>query len=130
MLEEKTVLQKVIQVLEHQLFRQGGCINQVLSDWRNNDENWKRMYKQVADSNARLSTQTWRKQMYINHITIQVWKIVHKSRRMSEKIQALIQEYYPQENLGQHLQDFLEEARGQYKQITRFYEVNSDVLNF
>ena len=103
MLEEKTVLQKVIQVLEHQLFRQGGRINQVLSDWRNNDENWKRMYKQVADSNARLSTQSRGEQMYIDHIIVQVRKIVHESRRMSEKTQALIREYYHQRNLGQRL---------------------------
>ena len=38
-LEEKIALQKAIQVLEHQLLRQRGRINQVLSDWRNNDEN-------------------------------------------------------------------------------------------
>ena len=93
-LEEKTALQKAIQVLEHQLLRQGDRINQVLSNWRNNDENWRRMYKQVANSNARLSTQSRGEQMYIDHITIQVWKIVHKSRRMSEKMQALIKEYY------------------------------------
>ena len=96
MLEEKTTLQKAIQVLEHQLFWQGGRINQMILDWRNNDENWRRMYKQVADSNTRLSTQSRGEQMYIDHITIQVWKIVHESRRMSEKTQALIQEYYPQ----------------------------------
>ena len=123
-LEEKTALQKAIQVLEHQLLRQGGRINQVLSDLRNNDENWRRMYKQVADSNTRLSTQSRGEQMYIDHITIQVRKIIHESRRMSKKTQALIREYYPQGNLGQCLQDFLEEARGQYEQITRFYEAN------
>ena len=88
------------------------------------------MYKQVADSNARLSTQSLREQMYIDHITIQVKKIVHKSQRMLERVQALIEEYYPKGNLGQRLQDFLEEARGQYKQITCFYEENSDILNF
>ena len=68
--------------------------------------------------------------MYIDHITIQVQNIVHESWRMSKKMRALIKEYYPQGNLGQRLQDFLEKARGQYEQITRFYEVNSDVLNF
>ena len=68
--------------------------------------------------------------MYIYHITVQVKKIIHKSRRMLEKVQTLIEEYYPKGNLGQRLQDFLEEARGQYKQITRFYEENSDILNF
>ena len=77
-----------------------------------------------------MSTQSRGEQMYIDHITIQVRKIVHESRRMLEKTQALIMEYYPQGNQGQHLQDFLEKARGQYKQITRFYEANSDVLNF
>ena len=51
-LEEKTVLQKTTQVLEHQLLRQGSRINQVLEDWRNNDENWRRMYKHVSDNNA------------------------------------------------------------------------------
>ena len=59
------------------------------------------MYKQVTDSNARLSTQSREEQMYIDNITIQVRKIVHESRRMSEKTQALIREYYPQENLGE-----------------------------
>ena len=59
------------------------------------------MYKQVAESNAWLSTQSRGEQMYIDNITIQVRKIVHESRRMSEKTQALIREYYPQENLGQ-----------------------------
>ena len=70
------------------------------------------MYKQVADSNAQLSAQSQGKQMYIDHITIQVQRIIHESRRMSEKIQALIREYYPKGNLGQCLQDFLKEARG------------------
>ena len=68
--------------------------------------------------------------MYIDHITVQVKKIVHESRRMLERVQALIEEYYPKGPLGQHLQDFLEKARGQYEQVTRFYEANSNVLNF
>ena len=68
------------------------------------------MYKQAADSNARLSTQSRGEQMYIDHITIQVNKIVHESLRMSEKTQVLIREYYSHENLGQCLQDFLEEV--------------------
>ena len=70
MQEEKTTLQKAIQVLEHQLFRQGGRINQVIQDWRDNDENWIRMYGQVADSNAQLTAQNRGRQMYIDHITI------------------------------------------------------------
>ena len=37
-LEEKTALQKDIQVLEHQLLCQGGRINQVMQSWRDNDE--------------------------------------------------------------------------------------------
>ena len=68
--------------------------------------------------------------MYIDHITIQVKKIVHESRRMLEKTQVLIKEYYPGGSLGQRLQDFLKEVREQYKQIVYFYEANSDVLNF
>ena len=58
--------------------------------------------------------------MYIDHIIVQVKKIVHESRRMSEKLQALIEEYYPKGTLGQCLQEFLEEVRGQYEQIMRF----------
>ena len=68
--------------------------------------------------------------MYIDHIIVQVWKIVHESRRMEKKAQALVREYYPTRDLGQRLQNFLEEARGQYELITSFYEANSDVLNF
>ena len=117
-------------MLEHQLLRQGSSINQVLSNWRDNDENYRRMYRQVANSSALLSAQIRGEQMYIDHITIQVKKIVHESRRMSEKVQALTEEYYLRGSLGQRLQDFLEEVRGQYEQITCFYEANSDVLNF
>ena len=68
--------------------------------------------------------------MYIKHITIQVKKIVHESRRMSERVQGLIKKYYPKGPLGQRLQNFLEEARGQYEQLMCFYKVNSDILNF
>ena len=75
------------------------------------------MYRQVVDSNARLSAQSRGEQMYIDHITIQVKKIVHESRRMLEKVQALIEKYYPRGSLGQRLQDFLEEVWGQYEQI-------------
>ena len=88
------------------------------------------MYKQVADSNAQLNAQSRGEQIYIDHITIQVKRIVHESRRISEKTQALIREYYPQGNLEQRLQNFLEKVRGQYEQIVRFYEANLDVLNF
>ena len=43
------------------------------------------MYKQVADSNARLSTQSRGEQMYVDHIIIQVRKIVHESQSVSSK---------------------------------------------
>ena len=111
-LEKKTALQKDTQVLKHQLLRQGSRINQVLEEWQNSDENWRRMYKHVSDDNTRLSIQKRGEQMYIEHITAQVKKIVHESKSMSKKTQALIKEYYPQGNLGQRLQDFLEKARG------------------
>ena len=88
------------------------------------------MYGQVADSNNQLSAQSRGKHKYIDHITIQVKKIIHESRKMSEKTQALIEEYYPRGSLGQCLQDFLEEVQGQYEQVVCFYEANLDVLNF
>ena len=69
-LEEKIALQKDTQVLEHQLLRQGSRINQVLEDWKNNDEHWRRMYKHVSDDNARLSIQSQGEHMYIEHITV------------------------------------------------------------
>ena len=99
-------------MLEHQLLRPGGRINQVLEDWRNNDENLRGMYKHISNANARLSTRSRGEQMYIEYITVQVKKIVHESRRMPKRVQALIEEYYPKGPLGQRLQDFLEKARG------------------
>ena len=54
-LEEKTALKKAIQVLEHQLLRQWSRIIQVMQDWRDNDDNWRRMYGQMSDSNDQLS---------------------------------------------------------------------------
>ena len=88
------------------------------------------MCKHVLDANARLSTRSRGQQMYIEHITVQVKKIVHESQRMSERVQALIREYYPKGHLEQHMQDFFEKAREQYEQITHFYKANSNVLNF
>ena len=49
-LEEKTALQNAIQVLEHQLLQQSICINRVLEDWQNNDENWREMCSYEANS--------------------------------------------------------------------------------
>ena len=66
-------------MLEHQLFRQGGRINQVIQDWRDNDEEWRKMYGQVANSNAQLTAQNRGGKMYIHHIIVQVKKIVHES---------------------------------------------------
>ena len=68
--------------------------------------------------------------MYIDHITVQVRKIIPESRRMAEKTQAFIREYYPTSDLRQCLQSFLDEAGRQYEQIKCFYEANSNVLNF
>ena len=48
---------------------------------------------------------------------------------MSERVQALIEEYYPKGLFEQRLQDFLEEARGQYEQVMCFYEAHTDMLN-
>ena len=70
------------------------------------------MYGQVAESNDQLIVQSQKEQMYISHITIQVKKIIHEFYRMSEKTQALIEEYYSRVSLGQRLQDFLEEVQG------------------
>ena len=70
------------------------------------------MYEHVVDSNARLNAQSQERQMYIDHITVQVRKIVNESRRMSEKAQALIREYYPTSDPGQRLQNFLKKAGG------------------
>ena len=90
--------------MENQLLRQESRINQVLEDWQSNDENWRVMYKHISNSNARLSTWNRGEQMYIEHITIQVKKIVHESRKMSEKVQTLIEEYYPKGNMnGLHI---------------------------
>ena len=58
--------------------------------------------------------------MYIDHITVQVWKIVYESLRIAEKAHALIKEYYPTGNLGPRLPNFLEKAGGQYEQIMCF----------
>ena len=78
------------------------------------------MYEHVADSIAWLNAQSQRRKMNIDHLIVQVWKIVHKSRRMAEKAQALIKEYYPTGDFGQCLQNFLEETGGQYEQIMCF----------
>ena len=51
-LEEKISVQKMVQVLEHQLQQQGGRINMILSKWRVEDENWRRRYQQVVDSST------------------------------------------------------------------------------
>ena len=88
------------------------------------------MYKHISYFNSRLSTRSRGEQMYIDHVTVQVKKILYESQRISKKVQTLIEEYYPNGNLGQRLQDFLGKARGLYEQITRFYEANSDILNF
>ena len=128
-LEKKVSVQKMVQVLEHQLQQQGGRINMILSEWRAEDENWRRRYKQVVDSSTWWEVENQGRQLYIEHLTTQVKKIVHESRRMAKKTEALLKRFMPTAHLKQQLLDFLEKARGQYNQIMCFYEKNSNMLN-
>ena len=107
-------------MLKYQLLRQGSRINQVLEDWRGNDENLREMYKHISNSNAWLSTRSGGEQMYIDHITVQVKKIVHESRRMSEQVQTLVEEYYPKGNLGQCLKTYWKKLRDSMRKSFTF----------
>ena len=128
-LEEKVFVQKMVQVLKRQLQQQGGRINMILSEWKAEDEHWRRVYKQAVDSSTWWEVENQGRQLYIEHLTTQVRKIVHESRRMAEKTEALLKKFMPIGHFEQQLLDFLEEARGQYNQIMCFYEKNSDMLS-
>ena len=86
----------------------------ILSEWKAEDENWRRRYKQAVDSSTWWEVENQGRQLYIEHLTIQVKKIVHESRRMAKKTEALLKRFMPTKHLRQQLLDFLKEARGQY----------------
>ena len=55
------------------------------------------------------------RQLYIRHITQQIYKAVCKAHDMLEKAEALYQEVIPTGKNGQRLVNFLEEARNHYE---------------
>ena len=118
-----------MQVLEHKLQQQEGRINMILSEWRAEDENWRRRYQQAVDSSTWWEVENQGRQLYIEHLTTQVKKIVHELTKMAEKIEALLKRFMPTRPLEQQLLDFLKEAKGQYNQIMCFYEKNSAMLS-
>ena len=66
------------------------------------------------------------RQLYIRHITQQIYKAVCKAHNMLEKAEALYQEVF---HNGQRLVNFLVEARNHYEQVKAFYGYNCNMLN-
>ena len=69
------------------------------------------------------------RQLYIQHITRQIYKAVRKAHDMLEKAEALYHEVVPTGSNGQRLGNFLVEARNHYEQVKAFYGYNCNMLN-
>ena len=69
------------------------------------------------------------RQLYIKHETKQLYKAVIKAHEMWDKAKALRREFIPTGRNGQQLLNFIEEAKGHYKQVKVFYGHNCNMLN-
>ena len=69
------------------------------------------------------------RQLYIQHTIKQIYKAIHKTYDMFEKVEALYQEVVPTGKNGQRLVNFLKEAKDHYEQVKAFYGYNCNMLN-
>ena len=82
----------------------------------------------------RMVNEDWRaqshgRQLYINHLTKEIYKVIFTSWKMVKKVEALLQTYFPIRQDGRRIISFLEKAKDQYKKVKNFFSSNSHMIN-
>ena len=92
MVKVKELLQRMVQSLGQQLQQQKSRADKIMVDWQSCEEGWNRTCYEIQKSSQSWEAGSQRRQMYIEHLTVQVKKIVHESRKTIEKTRELIKE--------------------------------------
>ena len=90
---------------------------------------YERLLGELCRDNEDWKAQCMARQLYIKHETEQLFKAVIKAHEMWDKAEALRREFIPTGKNGQQLLNFIEEAKGHYKQVKVFYGHNCNMLN-
>ena len=90
---------------------------------------YERALIEVEGDRKAWKTQCLVRQLYLWHITKQIYTVVHKTQDMLKKTEALYREVIPTRKNGKRLVNFLEEARNHYEQVKALYGYNCNMLN-
>ena len=88
-----------------------------------------RALSEVKGDRKAWKAQCLARQLYIRHVTQQIYKAVRKAHDMLEKAKTLYQKVIPTGKNGQRLVNFLVEVRNHYEQVKAFYGYNCNMLN-
>lgn len=125
----KEQLEVHLQFLEQQLQSQETHITNLIYEHQEAEARWNHDYEMVLDSEGRWIANSLGRQLYIDYLTKEVFKVVIKAREMIVKVEALKQEVCPSGEFEQRLLNFLSEAKQQYEQISLFYGCNARMIN-
>ena len=88
-----------------------------------------RAFDEVESDKEAWKAQCLARQLYIRHITKQIFQAIYKANDMLEKAKALYQQVTPTGKNEQQLVNFLKEAGNHYEQVKMFYGYNCNMLN-
>ena len=90
---------------------------------------YERAFFEVEGDREAWKAQCLARQLYIRHVTQQIYKAIRKAHDMLEKAKTLYWEVIPTGKNVQRLVNFLEEVRNHYEQVKAFYGYNCNMLN-
>ena len=73
--------------------------------------------------------QSHRRQLYIDHLTKEIYKVISISWKMVKKVEYLLQTSFSIGRDGQKIISFLGEARDQYDQVKNFFGCNARMID-
>ena len=69
------------------------------------------------------------RQLYIDHLTKEIYKVISISWKMVKNVEYLLQTSFPTRRDGEKIISFLEETRDQYDQVKNFFGYNARMID-
>ena len=123
-------LETMIRTLEQQLQQQKDRTDRFIPDWQNQKDEWRHTCQEIRTSRDQWEVENENRKVYIRFLADRCREAAQEAQEMVDKAERLISTTSPFGGHRAQLVSFLEQAKGQYGQIVRFYESNHAMLNY
>ena len=127
---EHESLEVMIQTLEQQLQQQKDRTDRFIADWQNWEDEWRHKCQEIRTSRDQREAGNENRKVYIRFLADRFRETAQEAQEIVDRVERLISTTSPFGGHRAQLVSFLEQARGQYGQIVRFYEANHAMLNY